>query len=161
MIQNTTQKQMIGRAEPVSFPEIGIETTAARIDTGAKTSSIWATASVDESGRLKVEFFAGDKETGGPFVHYYDDYQTIVVASSNGHSERRYRIQLLVVLAGRRIRAKFTLANRSTQVYPVLVGRNVLHRKFIVDVELGSPLVEKERQRSITLQSDNKGGIVK
>ena len=44
-------------------------------------------------------------------------------------------IKMLVIISGKKIRARFTLANRSTQKYPVLVGRNILRRKFVVDVK--------------------------
>ena len=54
----------------------------------------------------------------------------------------------------RRIRAHFTIANRRTQVYPVLIGRNVLYGKFVVDVAKGTPLIEAERQRSEALQNN-------
>jgi hypothetical protein len=49
-------------------------------------------------------------------------------------SEERYKVKLLVVVNNRQIRAWFTLTDRSKRSYPVLLGRNVLHRKFIVDV---------------------------
>ena len=72
------------------------------------------------------------------------EYDKIVVQSTIGEAEERYKIQLLIELSGRRIRASFTLANRSRQVYPVLVGRNVLSGKFIVDVSIGEAHVKKQ-----------------
>jgi hypothetical protein len=48
--------------------------------------------------------------------------------------------------------ATFTLADRSSQVYPVLIGRATLRGKFIVDVQMGSPLREEEEKRSMELQ---------
>jgi hypothetical protein len=38
------------------------------------------------------------------------------------------------------------------QVYPVLIGRNVLRGKFIVDVKRGKPLIHQERLRSMRLR---------
>ena len=57
---------------------------------------------------------------------------------------------------GRRIRATFTIANRQTQVYPVLIGRNVLRGKFIIDVKLGKVLSLAEKKRIAILQSQIK-----
>jgi hypothetical protein len=147
------QKTVIGRAERIKFPEIGIGTIHARIDTGAKTSSIWVSSAQEQDGMLEVVFL-GDRHgayQGKP--HVFEQYERRMVASSNGAQELRYVVRLLAVLKGRRIRANFTLADRSTQVYPVLVGRNILHGKFIVDVKQGKPLRNLEIERSNKLQS--------
>ena len=66
------------------------------------------------------------------------------------------QVKMQIVIRGRRIMATFTLADRSTQVYPVLIGRATLNGKFIVDVQKGSPLREEEARRSESLQSDIK-----
>lgn len=146
-------KQLIGRAEKLSFPELGFIDVAARVDTGAKTSSLWATADLQEDGRLAVVFFGKGHDYHSGTVHYYHDYKQAFVASSNGQSELRYKIKLLVELEGRKIRAHFTLANRQEQAYPVLIGRNILRGKFVVDVSKGNVLIERESHRSKQLRN--------
>jgi len=149
-----TLKKTIGRAEIVSFPELGIEDIAARIDTGAKTSAFWASrAELDDEGNLQVVFFAPEHQNYTGTVFTFDTFDSTVVASSSGHSQRRYKVQLLVRIKGKKIRAWFTLADRASQVYPVLIGRNVLTGKFVVDVKKGKVLKEEERRRSSELQS--------
>ncbi len=142
------EKVVIGRVEKIKIPDIASTLLHARIDTGAKTSSISAKANLCKDGRLEVIFlsYANKKP------HYFRHYTTTVVASSNGHAEERYKIRLTLILKKKRIRAHFTLADRSTQVYPVLIGRNVLHGKFVVDVTKGSPLRERENARTFGLQ---------
>lgn len=146
-------KKLIGRAERLSFPQIGVSSLHARIDTGAKTSAIWASNVHEKNGRLAVTFFGPSSEHYDGVEHYFEKYERSMVASSNGQSEERYKIRLLVTLKGKKIRARFTLADRSSQVYPVLIGRNVLRGKFIVDVERGKPLYDAEKARSERLQS--------
>lgn len=85
-------------------------------------------------------FFEGDG-----VEHKFDAYGQQVVATSMGHIDTRYTIKTVVKLKGRRIRATFTIADRSTQVYPVLIGRNVLRGKFVVDVQFGKSLKAKEK----------------
>lgn len=148
-----TAKQIIGRAEQIAFPEAGIDYVHARIDTGARTSSVWVSSVEEADDGLYVVFLGDDHEVYSGAAHVFTEYQRRAVASSNGQVEERYAVRMLCMLGGRRIRAWFTLANRSTQVYPVLVGRNVLRGKFIVDVTLGEPLREAERERSLGLQS--------
>ena len=75
-----------------------------------------------------------------------------MVASSNGAVQRRYAVRLLVKIKGKKIRGYFTLADRSQQAYPVLIGRNILRGKFLVDVESGHPDIKAERRRRTQLR---------
>lgn len=152
MVSKARPQTTIGRAEKVSLPGIGIDTVHARIDTGAQTSAIWVSKVAVEEGRLAVIFLGPEHDAYTGQTVYFDHFEETVVASSNGQAERRYKIRTSIVVAGRKIRARLTLADRSTQVYPVLVGRNVLRGKFIVDVKQGEPLRELEKQRSAELQ---------
>lgn len=147
------EKKLIGRAERLSLPQLGIVSLHARIDTGAQTSAIWVSSTRVVDDRLAVIFFDSPSEHYDGVEHYFDWFERSIVASSNGQAEERYKIKLLLVLKGKKIRARFTLTDRSTQVYPVLIGRNVLAGKFIVDVQQGKPLVEAEKARSEKLQS--------
>ncbi len=140
------EKQIIGRVERVLFPVMDLEAYA-RIDTGAKTSSIHVTLTEETARGLKVRFF--DDQTERFFKHY----EKTVIASSMGHKEVRYKVKLSVVIRRRRVLTSFTLANRSTQVYPVLIGRNTLMKKFIVDVAKGTPLKDEENRRSEILKT--------
>ena len=146
-------KKLLGRAEKIDLPEQGMSGVPARIDTGAKTSSIWATAIQERDGVLRYMLFSKDSPyfTGALLVT--SDYEKIVVACSIGAVQERYKVKLLIKLKGRKVRARFTLADRSQQAYPVLMGRNVLRGKFVVDVQDGKPLYKEERQRSHNLQS--------
>lgn len=146
------EKKIIGRVETVALPAISAQGVHARIDTGAKTSAIWGEAS-EKDGVLRVIFKAFDTDVS----HDFHAYDTVVVASSNGHMQQRYRVKIGIRLKGRRIRATFTIADRSQQVYPILIGRNVLRGKFIVDVHRGKVLKDKETARSLQIQSQERG----
>jgi len=148
-----TPKTLIGRAERLDFPELALKGVPARIDTGAKTSSLWASDIVVSDGVLHAKLL-------GPGHEFYTDkpvrfsqFDRIAISTSTGEVQHRFKIRLLVRLKGRKIRAWFTLADRSTQVYPVLIGRNVLMGKYIVDVKEGKVLKEAERQRNESLQA--------
>jgi hypothetical protein len=127
-------KIIIGQVGEVIFPELSEGTTAARIDTGAQTSAIWVSQVSETPDGLAVIFFDESSDLYSGEAVLIKEYSDTVVISSNGNSERRYKIRLLCVIAGRRIRGWFTLADRSKQKYPVLLGRNILKGKFIVDV---------------------------
>ncbi|EDK72427.1 protein of unknown function DUF785 [candidate division TM7 genomosp. GTL1] len=153
--------KIVGRAEKISFPELDLVKVPAKIDTGAESSAIWASNIEEKNGELSFTLFDTPSEfyTGKPIkTRKYDE---LVVVSSNGQSQQRFRVQLLVKIKGKKVRGSFTLANRTTQVYPVLVGRKLLLGKFLVDVRTGRPLRKKERQRSQALQSLLSSGTVK
>ena len=140
------EKTIIGRAEKVLFPALGIAPHA-RIDTGAKTSSIGIKSATETSSGLEVVFFDGVTR------HLFRHYDRVVISSSMGHQQVRYKVRLTVEIKSRRILTSFTLANRDSQVYPLLIGRNTLFKKFIVDVECGNILKDAEKERSRQLQS--------
>lgn len=149
MDKSQIEKKLLGRAEYISFPGIDIHDVPARIDTGAKTSAIWATDIREEdNGMLSFLFFDETSPHHKPIRHTVEYFEKIVVQSTIGEAEERYKVQLLIELSGRRIRASFTLANRSRQVYPVLVGRNVLSGKFVVDVSIGEAHIKKQTAAS-------------
>lgn len=153
MQENKKQKVTIGRAERVAFPLLGGAELYARIDTGAKTSSIWASDVTERADGLAVRFMSPQDDIYQQEI-VFRHYDKVRVASSMGHQQVRYRIKLPIILKGRRIVATFTLSDRSTQVYPVLIGRSTLHGKFIVDVTKGTPLKEKEAARTAALQAN-------
>ncbi len=126
-----------------------------RIDTGAGISSLWASSAEETDNGLDVIFFG----PGSPFYtgkkQHINSFGRTEIRSSNGQSEERYTIRTLVTIAGKKVRATFTLANRSTQRYPVLIGRNVLRGKFMVDVKLGTSLTaERKRERALEAEYD-------
>ena len=149
----TDNSRILGRVELVSLPEFGLENIPARIDTGARTSSLWASdIKVTDSVLRCVLFGPGSAYFTGQAVSF-STFSDAVVASSNGLEEHRFKVKLLIRIHGVKIRASFTLANRQAQVYPVLVGRNVLLGKFMVDVKQGTPLSLEERRRSRELKT--------
>src|SRR5687768_12639735 len=125
-MSESTEKKLVGKVEKIGFPELAFEAVHARIDTGARTSAVWASHTEERDGKLSVIFF------GPESVHYtgqaveFDSFDRTVVASSTGHTQTRYKVRILLKIKGKKIRAWFTLADRSSQVYPVLIGRNVL-----------------------------------
>lgn len=137
----------IGRSEKISFPELNLRAIPARIDTGATISSIWASRiKVTPEGLSFTLFDEGSEYFSGEVITV-PMYSKRTVSSSMGHAQSRYQVQMLMTIHGRRIRAMMTLADRSTQTYPILIGRNVLRNKFIVDVATGKPIRAQERAK--------------
>jgi hypothetical protein len=127
-------RKLLGRCEYVDLPSLGLFSVPARIDTGAKTSSIWASDITRDGDSVYATLFDQGYSLYTGEVLKFDDFTTVRISTSTGQVTRRYKVRLVVSLQGKRISARFTLADRSTQEYPVLIGRNIMLGKFIVDV---------------------------
>ncbi len=140
---------LIGRAERVDLPKLGLVGVPAKVDTGADVSSIWATGSLELDGKLSVVFFGATSSFYDGVIHRFSksNFSTTRVANSFGHREIRYKINLKIRVGGRLINGSFSLADRQNKLYPILIGRSLLNKKFLVDVSKGDPLIEEERAR--------------
>lgn len=124
----------IGSVELVDFPELQIQDVPAKVDTGADNSAVWASDISMDQGVLSYTLFApGSSFYTGTKVQT-KDFRTTAVKNSTGHTEFRYKVQLLVAIGSRRIRTWFNLSDRAGMTYPVLIGRNLLRNKYVVDV---------------------------
>ena len=145
---------IIGRAERADLLDLNLKKVPVKIDTGADASSIWAHVAEEEGDNLKVVFFGEGSEFYSGEVHLFsrDEFTITRVANSFGHREIRYKVKLRIKLKGRIINGTFTLSDRSQKLYPILIGRALLTKKFIVDVSKGSPLRTAEKERAHKLQ---------
>ena len=131
----TTDKNMtiIGSTEYVEVA--GIKDIPAKIDTGADTSSIWASdIEMEKDGTLvfslfnqKSPFYTGERLRT-------TEYKARVVRSSHGDEQIRYRVKLPLKVNGKTLETTFTLSNRSHNNFPILIGRHTLEGNFLVDV---------------------------
>ncbi len=152
----TQELTVIGRAEKADLLDLGAKRVPVKVDTGADASSIWAHAAEERDGKLQVVFFGEGSEfyTGERHVFASDEYAMTRVASSFGHREIRYKVKLRIRLKKRVINGTFTLSDRSQKLYPILIGRSLLAKKFLVDVSKGSPLREAEKERAGKLKRE-------
>jgi hypothetical protein len=156
---------IIGRAERISLPDLGVKRAPAKVDTGADLSSLWASDIKETDAGLEFKVFGSKSPlyTGDTVIVPKGSFELTRVASSFGHREERFVIRTPIRLARRRILATFTLADRSNKTYPVLLGRRLLHGKFVVDVAEGRPLksIEKAKKAKMRLELSDKNGKLK
>jgi hypothetical protein len=154
----TEKLTIIGRAERADIPDLGVSGVPVKIDTGADACSIWAHATEVRGDTLHVVFFdeTSGFYTGHEHVFPKDEFTVTRVANSFGHREVRYKVKLGIRINGRKIKGTFTLSDRSTKLYPILIGRSLLYNKFLVDVSKGNPLATEERERAEKLRRDMK-----
>jgi len=128
------EKTVIGRNALVDIVGHG-SNIPAKIDTGADRSSLWA-SNIEITADYKLRFVLFDKTS--PYytgkVVTTSEYSVSRVRSSSGHAQIRYRVDLPLKIHGRRVIVSFTLADRSKNIFPVLIGRRTLAGRFLVDV---------------------------
>jgi hypothetical protein len=152
------EKVVIGRTEYVWLVDADKKRIPARIDTGARTTAVWASDFVEEDGILSWKFFAPGSEFWTNEKFHSKIFKKRVVMSSTGHQETRYYIPITLQMKKRRVKTYCTLANRSHATFPILIGRNTLTGKFVVDVAHGSRVLsEIDRAKFANLQKNLKG----
>jgi hypothetical protein len=141
------EKLIIGRRERADFPDIGLMNVDVKTDTGAYTSSIHVTQCevkrVNDKEILEVVFLDEDHPSYTGQVIRFEDFGQKKVKSSTGHEQMRYFVKLKILLLGRKIRTDFSLTKRNGMKYPILLGRKLLNRRFIVDPSLVNVSLKK------------------
>ena len=129
----THSNTLAGWREWVSLPDIGVNWVKAKIDTGARTSSLHA-FDIEDAGDTVVFWVHPWQETETDAVRVECPiYDRRTVRSSSGHTEERIVVQLDITLVGRTVNAELTLTNRDAMGFRMLIGREVLRKGFVVD----------------------------
>jgi glutathione synthase/RimK-type ligase-like ATP-grasp enzyme len=146
----------IGTVEQIAIPKFGYGDIPAKIDTGADGSSIWASYISIEDGKLTYKLFAPGSIYYKDELHTTTTYRVTTVKNSFGDKEFRYKVRLTIKIGDIQITRWFALANRSRNTYPILLGKNFLRNKFVVDVAKKHLLSEGEREHKIIIFSQYK-----
>lgn len=130
-------KFIIGRKDIADLPDLGIFGIEVKVDTGAYTSSIHChdIREVDIDRKKAIMFYLLDPHhpeyNGGKFFAH--NFVKKKIKNSGGNSEIRYVIRTRLVLFGKDLEVSLSLADRKKMATPVLVGRQLLNKYFVVD----------------------------
>jgi hypothetical protein len=128
---------VIGWREWVALPDLGGAIVRAKIDTGARTASLHAFGLelFDKDGTEYARFaIHPDHRSPGPAVIV----ETPVlghrmVRNPGGRSEERPIIKTKLVIGSHRFVVEMNLTRRDTMGMPMLLGRQTVRRRFLVD----------------------------
>ena len=88
-----------------------------------------------------------------------DKYKQVWVSNSFGAREERYEVSLKVRIGAKVFTSRFTLANRSKKIYPVLLGRKLLNDRFLIDSSKTSlDRISLKKQYNIDFPRDEEDG---
>ncbi len=144
------ERPVLGWREWARLPGLGVDRIKVKVDTGARSSSLHA---------YDVERVEHDGETHLRFqIHPVQrDDSVVVEAEAPLHEERKVRpstgrqttrpvVVTELEVAGRRFSVEVTLANRDRMGFRMLLGREALAGRFLVDPS-GSFLAGGTRRR--------------
>lgn len=153
-------KVVIGRSELLSFVDADAPRVPAKTDTGAYRSAVHASNISVVDGVLRFELLGGHPVCGTLSKQLEtEDFTQVTVANSFGHEEQRYEVKLKVKLGPKIFHARFTLADRSKKIYPVLLGRKLLNHRFLVDSsETSLDRITLKKQYGIDFPADEEEG---
>ena len=142
---------ILGRYDRVDLPELGLYSIHAKVDTGAYTSSLHCHRATVTDGVL--EFILLDEEhpefTGLKFT--FSDFEERDIKNSFGEVERRFVIITTLKIFNEDIATEFSLSNRGSLKFPILIGRKIVRNRFLIDVTKKN-LSYKEKRRRLKLK---------
>ena len=130
------KKKIIGRVDKIDFPKLGLYSVDVKIDTGAYTSAIHCSEIIKEGDTLRCIFNSDVHQNFGKTEIIFNTFTRTNVKSSNGYKENRYKVKSEAIFFGKTYKINLTLSTRDDMKFPVLIGRQFLKRKFLVDVDL-------------------------
>lgn len=143
-------KIILGSEEWCSLPELGIPAIKARVDSGAKTSALHAVniAPFIKEGEDWVRFDINPIQKNEKTIIHCESklIDKRIVKSSSGYREQRYVIQTMLEIGNEIWPIEMTLTNRDSMGFRMLLGREAMSGRTMVDPEekyvLGQPSVE-------------------
>jgi hypothetical protein len=133
------ERQLIGRREHVALPDWGIARLRAKVDTGARSSALdvlgydlWKTD--DGLVKVRLRLPLNRNRPDRYRVIEADVVRFVSVRNSGGGCEQRPLIETMIRLGPVTQRIRLTLTNRASMRYRMILGREALRGKFVVDV---------------------------
>ncbi|MFW2368356.1 MAG: ATP-dependent zinc protease [Desulforhopalus sp.] len=135
--KNKVELPVIGWREWVKIPELGVDNIKAKVDSGARSSSIHAVnlKTFDRDGeqwvRFKIHPMQRSKKNPIDVEARVCEFRS--VRSSNGVAKLRPVIMTKIELLGKVLEVELTLASRDNMGFRMLLGREAFRKHFLVD----------------------------
>lgn len=133
----TGETSVLGWREWVRLPELGVDRIKVKVDTGARSSSLHAydVERVEREGETLLRFRVHPVQRDDSVAVEVEVplHEERKVRPSTGRGAVRPVIVTDLEMAGRRFPVEITLANRDRMGFRMLLGREALAGRFLVD----------------------------
>ncbi len=127
-------QEVLGKIDMFDLPELGLKNIKAKMDSGAKTSSIRCLEIIPlKDNYVKFSLFNNENPLNAKYV-IKPVSRVTNVKSSNGEMQKRYFIKTAIVIYEKSYNIELSLSFRENMIYPLLIGRELLKQGFVVDV---------------------------
>jgi hypothetical protein len=127
----------IGWREWIALPQLGVQQLKAKVDTGARTSALHAfdIEYFEDEGRRMVRFQVHplQRDTSRTVAAIAPVLETRQIRNSGGQAQPRPVIQTPVCLGNQEWVIELTLTNRDDMGFRMLLGREAVRKRFLVD----------------------------
>ncbi len=136
-IPQPSENQLAGWREWLSLPDLDIPRIKAKLDTGARTSALHAIGleEFEQAGTRWVRFTVHPRQRSERSAVQVEsevlDWRDIT--SSNGQQQRRPVIVTNISMFGHAWPIELTLSNRTSLGFRMLLGREALRNRIVVD----------------------------
>lgn len=148
--QKAALPRVLGWREWLALPDFGVRSIKAKLDTGARSSSLHVEAieEFERDGAVWVRFALDAKTRSGRRARWLEAplSDRRKVTDSGGRSELRPFIRTCIRLGGDRFDIETNLTNRHGMMFPMLLGRTALAGRIIVDPARSFVLGERTRK---------------
>lgn len=149
---------VIGWREWLELPDLGIRKVKAKIDTGARSSSLHAfdVKTIERDGKQFARFKVHPLQRNSKKTVECEAeiLEFRMVKSSTGHAQKRPVILTTVEALGDEWTIELTLANRDEMGFRMLLGREAVRGRFLVDAGKsyysGQPKKNKSEPKSVS-----------
>lgn len=132
-----SHKLTIGRFDKADFPLLQLHDVDVKIDTGAYGCSIHCDHieefELDGQKAIKFQLLDPSHPNYNHKEFISNDYILKTVKSSTGVPEERFVITTTILLFKTEYSIRLSLTNRGEMRFPVLLGRTLLNKNFLVD----------------------------
>ena len=147
-------KIVVGSEEWCALPQLNIPAIKVRVDSGAKTSALHAVNIMPfkKDGDVWVSYEVHPLQRNGKTTIHCESLviDKRKIKSTSGLVEMRYVVRTVIELGGTNWNIEVTLTNRDSMGYRMLLGRQAMSGKILVDPEAsclqGEPTAEDLKQ---------------
>lgn len=144
---------ILGRYDRVDLPELGLSDIHAKIDTGAYSGTLHCHKAEIVNGKLEIILLDEEHPEFTGMKFSFENFERKAVKNSFGEVEMRFVIVTSIRIFEDVITTEFSLTNRGSLKFPILIGRKILRNRYVIDVTRRNVSYRQKRKSRATVRT--------